>query len=73
MIKIQYGEPTPLSRFPKQGNYRIIFVDTFDGGDFAVDSDTLEEAVKWAKEKAGNMAKVYIYSNGRLIDEYGTF
>ena len=73
MIKKQYGEKRPLSRFPKQGNYRIIFVDTFDGDDFAADADTLEEATEFAKAEAGNMAKVYICQNGVLIGEYGSF
>lgn len=73
MIKIQYGEKPPLSRFPRQGNYRIIQVDTFDGTNFAIDADTLEEATEYAKANAGNMSKVYIYKYGGLIKEYGTF
>ena len=73
MIRVQYGESRPLSRYPKEGKFRIITVDTFDGDDLAIDADTLEEAIKCAKKESGNMQKAYVYFEGDLIHEFGTF
>lgn len=57
------------------GKYRVILVDTFDGGDCIIgDYDDKNEAIKVASDKGGQMTKVYVYnSNGQRIHSAGTF
>lgn len=57
------------------GKFRIIGVDTFDGGDWLQDEvDTLAEAVKIADEHGGEMTKMYVYDDqGKRVHSAGTF
>lgn len=80
-------DPRPVSeggnkgideRFSRQapaGKFRVIGVDTFDGGDWVQgDRDTLKEARKLAKKEGGNMTKMHIYNDkGEHKGEAGTF
>lgn len=48
------------------GKFRVVGVDTFDGGDWVQgDFDTLEEARKCAKEHGGTMTLMYVYGPDR--------
>jgi len=57
------------------GKFRVVGVDTFDGGDWVQgDFDTPEEALDVAKEKGGTMTKMHVYNDrGEHIGETGTF
>ena len=61
-------------RAPK-GKYRVICVDTFDGGDWIDgDYDSKAAALKAASEKGGEMLKVHIYDDqGLHVGEGGRF
>ena len=58
-----------------KGKFRIIGVDTFDGGDWIVgEYDTLEEAINIANKKGGTMTMMYVYDDrGKLHHSAGTF
>jgi hypothetical protein len=64
-----------FSRTAPKGKYRVIGVDTFDGGDWLEgDFDTKEEAVLHAKARGGEMTKMYVYDDrGRYVSEAGRF
>ena len=68
------GIDEEFNREPQKGGYRVIGVDTFDGGDWVQgDFETKEEALKVAKEKGGSMTKMYVYNqDGKCIDDFGT-
>jgi len=55
--------------------YRVIGVDTFDGGDWLDgDHDTLDAAIKVAQVKSGTMTVMYIYDDkGKNLDSKGIF
>jgi len=57
------------------GKYRVIGVDTFDGGDWIEgDFDTAAEAYERAREKGGTMLKTHVYDDtGQHLYEAGTF
>jgi len=66
-----------FSREAPKGKFRVIGVDTFDGGDWVEgDFDTLEKAVKHANErtKGQQMLKMYVYDDaGSYRHDAGTF
>jgi len=68
-----YGER--FGSVPEKGNYRVIGVDTFDGGDWVQgDFETKEEALKVARDKGGQMTKMHVYDkDGRHVQDFGTF
>ena len=58
-----------------KGKFRVIMVDTFDGGD-CVEGDykTKKEAFKVVDEKGGTMNICYVYdSKGKQLRKTGTF
>lgn len=57
------------------GKFRVVCVDTFDGGDWVDgDYDSKEAALKRANEKGGTMLKVHVYDDkGHHIGGAGTF
>ncbi len=53
-----------FSRVAPAGKFRVIGVDTFDGGDWHQgDCDTVEEACKLAKDHGGSMTRMYVYND----------
>lgn len=63
-----------FGRKPRRGyNFRVVGVDTFDGGDWIVgDYKTLEEAKRNAV--GGTMLKKYVYNkDGRCVYSSGSF
>ena len=64
-----------FTRAPQNGNFRVIGVDTFDGGDWVQgDFDTIEEALACAKEHGGEMTMMHIYDrNGKHCGSAGRF
>ncbi len=64
-----------FSHQPPPGKFRVIGVDTFDGGDWVQgDFDTKEAALACAREKGGSMTKMHVYDDrGRHVGEAGTF
>jgi uncharacterized membrane protein YkoI len=73
--------PGGFSRKPPEGQpFRIVGVDTFDGGDWVYSESenikTLEEAKEFAdkKTKGQQMLKVYVYDHtGKCVYSGGTF
>lgn len=57
------------------GKYRVVLVDTFDGGDCILSTTSdKQKAIKLADEKGGQMTKVYVYDDkGCQIHSAGTF
>ena len=64
-----------FSRAAPEGKYRVVCVDTFDGGDWVQgDFDTKKAALACAKDKGGEMLKAHVYDDkGRHIADTGTF
>lgn len=64
-----------FSRNAPAGKFRVVGVDTFDGGDWLEgDFDSLTEAVEHANKRGGQMTKMYVYDeNGRYMHSAGTF
>lgn len=64
-----------FSRNAPQGQFRVIGVDTFDGGDWVQgDFPTLESALACAREKGGEMTKMHVYDDtGKHVGEAGRF
>lgn len=58
-----------------KGKFRVICVDTFDGGDWVHgDFDTKDAAIKAAAAKGGNMLRAYVYDDAaRQVSNAGTF
>lgn len=58
-----------------KGKYRVVCVDTFDGGDWvAGDFDTRGAAIACAKENGGEMLKAHVYDDtGKHVLQTGTF
>lgn len=69
------GIDDQFTRFAPAGKFRVIGVDTFDGGDWIQgDFDTKEAALKTAQEKGGNMTRMYVYDDaGKHVGNAGTF
>lgn len=53
----------------------MIGVDTFDGTDWHErDFDTAKEATDHARQRGGNMTKMYVYNDhGEFVSEAGVF
>lgn len=64
-----------FSRQAPAEKFRVIGVDTFDGGDWVQgDRDTLAEARELAKEKGGEMTMMHVYNDqGDNVGSAGTF
>lgn len=63
-----------FSRKAPKGKFRVIGVDTFDGGDWKVGDFNRTNAIKTADQKGGQMTKMYVYDDkGKCIHEAGTF
>jgi hypothetical protein len=64
-----------FSRKAPKGKFRVIGVDTFDGGDWLdEDCKTLDEAIKLANQKGGQMTIMYVYDDeGNYKHKAGTF
>lgn len=58
-----------------KGKFRVVGVDTFDGGDWLEgDFDTLEKASEHADKKGGEMTVMHVYDDqGRHLHKAGTF
>ncbi len=58
-----------------KGKFRVVCVDTFDGGDWVNgDYDTKQEAIRTASEKGGTMLRAYVYDDkGNQVSNAGTF
>lgn len=66
-----------FSRKAPKGKFRVVGVDTFDGGDWVEDDfKTIREAKGRVrkKTKGKQMLKMYVYNDkGVCVDEAGTF
>lgn len=64
-----------FSRKARKGHFRVISVDTFDGGDCCHgDRKTMERAITLAKAHCGTMQKCYIYDDqGKCVWSGGSF
>jgi len=64
-----------FSREAPPGKFRLVCVDTFDGGDWVQgDFDTIEAAMAEAKKHNTEMMRIYVYDDtGRCLDGMGTF
>ena len=69
------GIDQEFSRKAPPGKYRVVGVDTFDGGDWLEgDFETLREAVAHATSRAGKMFRMHVYDEaGRHRGEAGRF
>lgn len=58
-----------------KGKFRVILVDTFDGGDCIIgDYKNKKKAFDIAEEKGGTMTIVYVYDDkGRRVKKTGSF
>ena len=58
-----------------KGKYRVVSVDTFDGGDcILLTTKFKQKALDLARSEGGTMCIVYVYDDkGRQIDRSGTF
>ncbi len=64
-----------FTRSAPKGKYRVVGVDTFDGGDWHQgDFDTLEAAMECARSKGGQMTVMHVYDDaGVHKGNAGTF
>jgi hypothetical protein len=64
-----------FSRKAPKGKFRVVGVDTFDGGDWIQgDYPTKAKAIEVANDKGGTMTMMYVYdTKGRYIHSAGTF
>ncbi len=69
------GIDEQFSRHAPKGKFRVICVDTFDGGDWVSgDFDTKETARTHAMAKGGPMLRAYVYDDtGNTLSSAGTF
>lgn len=69
------GIDEQFSRKAPAGKFRVIGVDTFDGGDWVEgDFDTREAALARARAKGGEMTRMHVYDDaGRHVGDAGTF
>lgn len=69
------GMDEEFSRQAPKGKFRVVGVDTFDGGDWVQqDCDSLDEAIEVAKKNGGQMTKMHVYDeNGNHLFDAGTF
>jgi hypothetical protein len=64
-----------FSRKAPKGKFRVIGVDTFDGGDWKEgDFKSKKAAIERSQQKGCSMTKMYVYDDqGRCISNAGTF
>lgn len=64
-----------FTHMPPKGKFRVVGVDTFDGGDWVEgDFDSREAAIAHANSRGGQMTKMHVYDDtGRHISDAGTF
>jgi hypothetical protein len=64
-----------FSRSAPVGKFRVIGVDTFDGGDWVDgDFDSREVALAHAKARGGEMLKMHVYDDkGNHVGSAGSF
>lgn len=69
------GIDEAFGRAAPKGKFRVIGVDTFDGGDWVQgDFATRDEALACARSKGGEMTRMYVYDDmGRHLGNAGTF
>ena len=69
------GANDQFSLCAPKSKFRVVGVDTFDGGDWVQgDFDTLEKAKECADKEGAPMTKTYVYNDkGQLVYEAGTF
>jgi hypothetical protein len=69
------GIDETFSRAAPKGKFRVIGVDTFDGGDWVQgDFDTKEAAIAEAQKRGGEMTKMHVYDDkGRHVADAGRF
>jgi hypothetical protein len=69
------GIDEEFSRRAPKGKFRVVGVDTFDGGDWVdKDCNTLDEAIAHADGRGGTMLKMHVYNDeGKHLHEAGTF
>lgn len=69
------GIDEQFTRAAPKGQFRVIGVDTFDGGDWHEgDYGSRQEAVKVARAKGGEMTKMYVYDDaGNYVSQAGSF
>ena len=69
------GIDEKFKRAAPEGKFRVIGVDTFDGGDWLVgDFGSLKKATDVADKKGGQMTKMHVYDDqGKHLHDAGTF
>lgn len=69
------GIDEEFSRSAPAAKYRVIGVDTFDGGDWHQgDFETKDAALACARDKGGEMTVMHVYDDkGRHVGNAGTF
>ena len=69
------GIDESFSRRAPKGKFRVIGVDTFDGGDWHDgDFDTKEAALARASAKGAEMTRMYVYDDaGQYVGSAGKF
>lgn len=69
------GIDETFSRKAPPGMYRVIGVDTFDGGDWHErDFDNKADALSHARSRGGEMTRMYVYDDtGHHVGTAGTF
>jgi hypothetical protein len=67
--------PEGFPRHAPLGKFRVVGVDTFDGGDWIIkDCDTFQEAKELADENGGSMQKTHVYNDmGKHLYQAGEF
>jgi len=64
-----------FTRAAPKGKFRVVGVDTFDGGDWIVnDFSSKNEATSAANKYGGKMTKMYVYDDkGTCVGEAGRY
>ena len=64
-----------FTRAAPKGKFRVVGVDTFDGGDWVQgDFNTKKKALEVAAAKGGQMTMMYIYDDkGKCVDSAGSY
>jgi len=69
------GIDEEFSRRAPNGKFRVVGVDTFDGGDWPhEDYPTLKDALEVANDRGGDMTVMHVYDDaGKHVGRAGTF
>lgn len=69
------GIDEEFSRKAPKGKFRVIGVDTFDGGDWVEgDYATIQDAINAARSKAGEMTYMHVFDDrGCNVESFGRF